>query len=207
MRFGLVLSLFAALFSTALLPKDASWNRIEFQCVIEGAAPTKESLLVLDEGQRREIDSLEHDTSTPQIITISNPQSLYKDAYSALDRRFRNDPATTRKILILSGSHGDMVPEVRRWELAFLALRRHVIIYGVGPSDATVKALAEETGGRVVPSIREFNADLKIMYRVIIRLPSSAVPMGAFHSLRLKVGCDPVQAAPLHYYVTPPWEK
>ena len=186
----------------------ASWNQIDVLCVVRDAAGRPATnlragqLQVFDAGEPRPILSLTRDKTKPEVIRLENPGSLSDDVYLAVMRRFSESSA--RKILVISGSHPDRVTDVRRWELAFLALRLHVVIYGMGESDATVTNLATETGGRVAPSWTGIQADLDAQYRLVASPTPLQADTGRFHALEIRAPKGWHVQAPRDYYIVPP---
>jgi hypothetical protein len=186
-----------------------SWNQIDVLCVVRDAAGRPAANLradqfqVFDAGEQRPVLSLARDNTKPEVIRLENPASLYDDVYLAVMRRF--DTNSARKILVISGRHPDQVTDVRRWELAFLALRQHVVIFGLGPSDSTVTSLAAETGGRVAPSWAAIQADLDAQYRIVASPTQLPPNTGRFHALEIRAPKGFNVQAPRDYYITPPW--
>ena len=201
------------LLSFALAFEAGAWNRIDFLCIVRDAQGrpvsnlSQNSFHVLDNGAERPIVEFSHPSTQasnkPSIETIDG--LTYLGAYRAI---FRDLPGKDgRRILLITGTDRETMVDARRWELAFLALREHVVIYGAGPASKTVTALAEETGGRVVASQRDFDSDLAAQYHIVATPSRRAEETGTFHELQVVVnGREGLKVqAPRNYYIVPPW--
>ena len=187
------------------------WDRIDVHCVVRDAAgrPASnlraEQLQVFDAGELRPVISVIRETEPPDIVRIDNPASLYPDALLAITRRFQE--SSTRKILVISGLHSGAMAAERRWELVLLALRLHVVVYGIGPADNTVVALAEETGGRIAPNWNAIQADLDAQYHIVATPLPHAPGTGLLHQLEIRAPQGWRVQAPRNYYIAPPWDE
>jgi hypothetical protein len=71
---------------------------------------------------------------------------------------------------------------------------------------ASLAALAEETGGRVVASEREIQADLAAEYRIVAAPPRHDKNAGAYQTLEVRIATPGLHVqAPHNFYITPPW--
>ena len=200
----------SALFLVMYLPAQA-WDRIDFFCVIRDAQGrsvtnlTKDRVQILSAGEPRAILEFSHPTDQPWIETIASGPNIYADTYRAIARTFAG--SDRRKILVIEAQRASALTEVRRWELIFLAERRGVIIYVVsGATGSTLAPLAEETGGRVVASASEIQADLAAQYHIVAQAPPHAPKAGAYQTLEIRIGAGGLHAqAPRSFYITPPW--
>jgi hypothetical protein len=200
--------------------QTADWDRIDFLCVIRDAQGrpvtnvTKDRLQVRSAGEPRAILEFSRPADQPQIETITNGPNVYQDAYFDIMRKFTD--SERRKILVIEDrplAAGVLPPTltvVRRWELIFLAERRGVVIYiergGANPAGSPLAPLAEETGGRVVTSEREIQADVGAQYRIIAAPPLHDRNAGAYQTLEVRVPPGLRVQAPHNFYITPPWE-
>ena len=166
----------------------ADWNRIDILCVIRDAQGrpvtnmTKDRVQLLAAGEPRRILEFSRATDQPQIETIALGPTLYQDAYQAIMRKFSD--STRRKILVIKAPQMAVtLTTERRWELVFMAQRRGVVIYvDRGAADlagSALAALAEETGGRVVASERDIQADLAAQYHIVAEPPPHDPGTGA----------------------------
>lgn len=196
------------LLGLSLLPAFSSWDRIDILCVVRDAAGRRVTNLrpgqlhAFDAAEPRPILAIARDTSPPDIVRVDRPESLYQEVYLAIMRRFSED--SRRRILVIAGGRSDAVTEVLRWELALLALRQHVVIYGTGESSATVAWLAEETGGRIA-SWPDIQSDLDAQYRLVISPHPLGTGVGRFHPLELRGPNGWTVQAPRDYNLAPPW--
>jgi hypothetical protein len=208
----LVLS--CVLVSCLVQAQQTSWNRIDILCVIRDAQGrpvtnlTRNRLQVLGAGEPRVIFEFSRPRDQPQIETVANGPNLYPDAYLAINRKFTD--SNRRKILVIEdrAAAADTLTVVRRWELIFMAERLGVVIYVVrGRACTALAALAEETGGRVVQSERDVQADLAAQYRIVAQAPPHDRIAGAYQTLEVRVATPGLRVqAPHNFYITPPWE-
>lgn len=211
----LVTSCWVLALCLVLQAQTNAWDRIDILCVVRDAQGhpvtnlTKDRLQVLDAGESRPILEFSRPTDRPQIETVTNGPNLYQDAYLAIMRTFRD--SSQRRILVIEDTSplrsSSPVTPARRWELIFFAERRGVVVYVVGDrGDLRLAAMAEETGGRVVASERDIQADLAAEYHLVAQPSPHAPDAGTFHTLEVRAGSHLRVQAPRSYYITPPWK-
>ncbi|KDQ12975.1 hypothetical protein BOTBODRAFT_406919 [Botryobasidium botryosum FD-172 SS1] len=147
------------------LPREGEERSSGDSIALIEAAPLRPSSLLLNRGHRRlyvmnHSHGLEYDSSTPDHVTASLPNSPYNENNSLFLSNLANRWSLGVQSITLDGMNGDDVHDLIRFLRALPNITAVSLVYGQG-ADRLVGALTDEIWGHRVDDILFHHSDIR----------------------------------------------